>query len=234
MISPDHIDDSLISEGGDDTMELANNLLDETNSNSEHTEQVLQGDEGDADMEVTPTESAAVKTTAEELSLQETVKVDTKEAIDTSEKDASKEVVDTATSEEEQAAKAIGEAARNEVASLDDLDGYLDMMMMDQTMSIAKAKKGGDLVAIVECPTDDHPVDLITGRGFFLIDCADVARKTMEGMLKYADETQDVVGCAGHPDCTSTLAEAMEHTMLPDELFCYEGHPNHLARARIV
>ena len=90
-------------------------------------------------------------------------------------------------------------------------------------MSIAKAKKGVDLVAIVECPTDDHPVDLITGRGFFLIECADVARKTMEGMLKYADETQDVVGCAGHPDCTSTLAEAMEHTMLPDELFCYEG-----------
>ena len=52
----------------------------------------------------------------------------------------------------------------------------------------------------------------------------------MEGMLKYADETQDVVGWAGHSDCTSTLAEAMEHTMLPDELFCYEGHPNHLAR----
>ena len=65
-------------------------------------------------------------------------------------------------------------------------------------MSIAKAKKGGDLVAILECPNDDHTVDLNTGRGFFLIDCADVARKTMEGMLKYADETQDVVGCAGH------------------------------------
>ena len=105
-------------------------------------------------MEVTPTEEAAVKVTAEELSLQETVEVDTKEAIDTSEKDASKEGVDKALSEEEQAAKAIGEAARNEVASLDDLDGYLDMMMMDQTMSIAKAKKGGDLVAIVECPND--------------------------------------------------------------------------------
>ena len=169
-------------------------------------------------MEVTPTEVAAVKATAEELSLQETVEVDTKEAIDTSEKDASKEVDDKALSEEEQAAKAIGEAARYEVASLDDLDGYLDTMMMDQTMSIAKAKKGGDLVAIVECPNDDHNVDLNVGRGFFLIDCADVARKTLEGMLKYADDTQDVVGCAGHPDCTSTLAEAMEHTMLPDEL----------------
>ena len=69
MISPDHIDDSLISEGGDDTMELANNLLDETNSNSEHTEQVPPGDESDAFMEVTPTESAAVKPTAEEMSL---------------------------------------------------------------------------------------------------------------------------------------------------------------------
>jgi hypothetical protein len=66
MNSPDHIDDSLILDGGDETMETANDLLDETNSNSEHTEQVLQGDEGDADMEVTPTEVAAVKATAED------------------------------------------------------------------------------------------------------------------------------------------------------------------------
>ena len=199
-------------------MEQANDLLDETNSNSEHAEQVPPGDEDDAFMEVTPTESAAVKATAEEMSLQETVNVDTKEANETPETEAHKEVIKKALSEEELAAKAIGDAARHAVASLEDLDGYLDMMMMDQNMSIAKAKKGGDLVAIVECPCDDHPVDLIKGEGFFLIDCADVARKTMEGMLKYADETQDVVGCAGHPDCTSTLAEAMEQTLLPDEL----------------
>ena len=64
MISPDHIDDSLILDGGDETMEQANDLLDETNSNSEHAEQVPRDDEVDAFMEVTPTESAAVKTTA--------------------------------------------------------------------------------------------------------------------------------------------------------------------------
>ena len=50
MISPDHIDDSLISEGGDDNMELANNLLDDTSSNHEHTEKVPPGNEGDAFM----------------------------------------------------------------------------------------------------------------------------------------------------------------------------------------
>ena len=47
---------------------------------------------------------------------------------------------------------------------LEDLDKYLDTLMLDMTMSIAKAKKGGDLVAIVECPHDEHKVDLTTGR----------------------------------------------------------------------
>jgi hypothetical protein len=51
--------------------------------------------------------------------------------------------------------------------------------MLDMTMSIAKAKKGGDLVAIIACPHDDHKVDLTVGKGFFLIDAADVARKTL-------------------------------------------------------
>ena len=51
--------------------------------------------------------------------------------------------------------KVVGDEARDKVVSLDDLDGYLDMIMLDQTMSIAKAKKGGDLVAIVECPCED-------------------------------------------------------------------------------
>ena len=48
------------------------------------------------------------------------------------------------------------------------------------------------MVAIIACPNDDHKVDLKVGRGFFLIDAADVARKTMEGMLGYADSTQDI------------------------------------------
>ena len=48
--------------------------------------------------------------------------------------------------------------------------------MLDMTMSIAKAKKGGDLVAIIACPNGDHKVDLKSGSGFFLIYAADIAR----------------------------------------------------------
>ena len=58
--------------------------------------------------------------------------------------------------------------------------------MLDMTISIAKAKKAGDLVAIIACPHGDHKVDLKVGRGFFLIDAADITRKTMEGMLGFA------------------------------------------------
>ena len=95
MSSPGHIDDNLLTQdGGDETMESeANALLDDSTSNSEHIEQVLQGDKDDAHMEVTPTEVAVVKATAEDMSLQETVCEDgTKDATKTSEKDASKEV----------------------------------------------------------------------------------------------------------------------------------------------
>ena len=81
-------------------MELAKNLLDDTNSNHEHTEQVPPGDESDAFMEVTPTESAAVPT-AEEMSLQEAVNADPKEASETPEPEANKEAIDKALSEEE-------------------------------------------------------------------------------------------------------------------------------------
>ena len=128
MISPDHIDDSLISEGGDDTMELANNLLDETNSNSEHTEQVPPGDESDAFMEVTPTEVAVAKATAEDMSLQEKVCGDgTKDATKASENDASEKVENKGTAEGEKA---------DVFDELVDLDNYLDTLMLDITMSI--------------------------------------------------------------------------------------------------
>jgi hypothetical protein len=40
------------------------------------------------------------------------------------------------------------------------------------------------MVAIIECPHDDHKVHLTTGRGFFQIDLADIARKTMKGMSR--------------------------------------------------
>ena len=68
----------------------------------------------------------------------------------------------------------------------------LDTMMIDMTISIAKAKKAGDLVSIIACPHEDHKVDLKVGRGFFLIDVADIARKTLEGILCIADCTQDI------------------------------------------
>ena len=67
----------------------------------------------------------------------------------------------------------VSEIALKALENMEDLD----MMMIDQTMTIAKAKKAGDMVAIIACPHDDHKVDLTTGRGFFQIDLADVARK---------------------------------------------------------
>ena len=123
----------------------------------------------------------------------------------------------------------IGDKARYDADNLDDLDGYLDVVMCDQTMSIARAKKGGDLVTVIECPDDDHKIDLNTNVGFFLIDLANLARRTMDGMMKFADELQFVVGCAGNPDCTYNLAEAIEQSQMPDKLFCFEGNPNHLS-----
>ena len=108
------------------------------------------------------------------------------------------------------------------------LDKYLDNIMVDMTMSHVKAKKAGDLVANVVCSDEIHKVDLKAGTGFFLIACADLARKTAEGMLAYADSTQDIQGCVGHSDCIGTLAEAIENSEMPDEVFCYEGTTKHL------
>ena len=109
----------------------------------------------------------------------------------------------------------------------DSLDRYLHTLMIDMTMSVVKAKKAGDLVAIIACPEEDHKVDLKVGKGFFLIDAADIARKTMEGMLGFADNTQDIMGCAGYPDCRANLAQAIEDSDLPEEVFCYEGVTKH-------
>jgi hypothetical protein len=170
---------------------------------------------------------------AEELSLRETVPVDPKEANLTPEPEANVEAVEKVLNpeiEEILADQIIGDNARKDVDEMDDLDAYLDLIMCDQTMSIARAKKGGDLVAVVECPDEDHKVDLIKNEGFFLIDLASLARKTMDGMLKFADEIQFTVGCAGHLDCQYNLAEAIELTQMTEEVMCYEGNPNHLSR----
>ena len=94
------------------------------------------------------------------MSLQEKVCVEgikdaTKEAPEAGAIDAIDKVDDKVPAEEEVAELFNG---------LEDLDKYLDTLMLDMTMSIAKAKKGGDLFAIVECPHDEHKVDLTTGR----------------------------------------------------------------------
>jgi hypothetical protein len=121
----------------------------------------------------------------------------------------------------------VSEIALKALENMDDLDN-LDTMMMDQTMSIAMAKKAGDMVAIIEYPHDDHKVD---HKGFFQIDLADVARKTVEGMRTFADDTKDMTGCVGYLDCTYySIAEAIENTEVPDKVFCMEGNPNNLAR----
>ena len=110
----------------------------------------------------------------------------------------------------------------------DVLDRYLNTMMIVMTMSLVKAKKACDLGAIIACPQDDHKVDLKVGKGFFLIDVADIARKTMEGMLGFAYSTRDIQGFAGYTDCRDNLAQAIEDRELPDEVFCYEGETKHL------
>jgi hypothetical protein len=100
--------------------------------------------------------------------------------------------------------------------------------MIDMTTSVVKVKQAGDLVAIIACPQEDHKVDLKVGKGFFLIDVADIARKIMEGMLGFAGSTQDIMGCAGYAHCTANLAQAIEDSELPAKVFCYEGVIKHL------
>jgi hypothetical protein len=59
------------------------------------------------------------------------------------------------------------EVARLAQAALDqmeDFDTFLDLVMMDHTMSIAKAKKSGDVVVLVPFPHEDHKVCLTEGK----------------------------------------------------------------------
>ena len=65
---------------------------------------------------------------------------------------------------------------------------YLDSIMIDMAMSQVKAKKAGDLVAIVSRPEESH----------------------------IADSTQDMQGCVGHTDCNITLAQAIESSDMPE------------------
>ena len=166
MSSSDLIEDPLHVESEDDHMEetmVPGSILDDTGSITDPTEQVQQGDEGAGDMDTDQAEPEAAKK-AEELSLQETVPVDPKEANLTPEPEANVEAVEKDLNpeiEEILADQIIGDNARKDVDNMDDLDGYLDVVMCDQTMSIARAKKGGDLVAVIECPDEDHKIDLI-------------------------------------------------------------------------
>ena len=95
-------------------------------------------------MEITQAEPAAAPT-AEEMSLQESVIADPKEASMTPEPEANIEAVDKPLSEEELAEQVVGDEAREKVGSMDDLDGYLDMVMLEQTMSITRTTQGYSL-----------------------------------------------------------------------------------------
>ena len=112
----------------------------------------------------------------------------------------------------------------------EDLDQYLEVLMLDSTMTVVKAMKGGDVVLIVPCPHMDHKVNLNKGEGFFMVDLAEKARITKEKQLELADYCNEMTGCVGYDNCTYSLADAIESTDCPEEVFCIEGDKKHLAR----
>ena len=103
----------------------------------------------------------------------------------------------------------------------EDLDQYLEVLMLDSTMTVVKAMKGGDVVLIVPCPHMDHKVNLNKGQGFFMLDLAEKARITKEKQLELADYCNEMTGCVGYDDCTYSLADAIESTECPEEVFCF-------------
>jgi hypothetical protein len=146
----------------------------DTNNQEDH-----KVDEGDPKMEITPKDAEAAKADDVNLSLQER----TDNAKDPPETEAAPESDDEESKRVEikRTPQEVSEIALKALENMEYLDNDLDTMMMDQTMSIVKAKQAGDMVAIIECPYDGHKVDLTTGRGFFQIDLADVARKNHGG-----------------------------------------------------
>ena len=123
MSSSDQIDDHLTVESEDDHMDVPfGSILDDTSSIPDPTEQVPQGDEGAGFMDTNQVEPAAEQT-AEEMSLQESVPADPKEASMTPEPEANIEAVDKPLTTEELDDQVIGDEAREKVDSMDDLDG---------------------------------------------------------------------------------------------------------------
>ena len=68
-------------------------------------------------------------------------------------------------------------------------------------------------------------IKCVSGSGFFMIDLADIARKTRDGQLEFADNSKDMGGCIGYDDCTYSLADAIENADVPESIFCMEGNP---------
>ena len=91
-----------------------------------NTEQDHKVDEGDADMEVSPTDQLVIVPEA---------------------------MIAPATGNQ-------GTSGVEEERETEKEEDDLDTIMLDMTMVIAKAKKAGDLVAIIACPHGDHKVDL--------------------------------------------------------------------------
>ena len=87
----------------------------------------------------------------------------------------------------------------------------------------------GLVVVLVPCPHMDHKVDLADAKGVFIMDLADLVRKTRDTQLEYADNSEHQTSCVGY-ECTYSLADALEAAGCPDKIFCLEGEPIHLAR----
>lgn len=100
-------------------------------------------------------------------------------------------------------------------------------LMGDSTMKSLHASKAPDMVCIVACPVHDFNVG--EGSGFFLIDMADLARKTMGDLMNWVDNCSAEVGCYGHDDCEENMQEAIENGNLPDEVYCLVSGEPHTA-----
>ena len=94
----------------------------------------------------TAVETSAAEVVEENLSLHESTGV----VKDLDEKEAA---MTHSESEEgdnkERSPQVVARLAQATLDQMDDMDTYLDLVMIDQTMSIAKAKKAGDVVVLV-------------------------------------------------------------------------------------
>jgi hypothetical protein len=142
-------------------------MVDETPPDQDSTPKLTKAAEAVEQMESTPGSVEAAKVVdegsaepgAENLDLQENTEEvkapDEKEEVVTFFSE-SNEVNDTAMGisgdHKEKSPQEVARLAHVALDQMEDLDTYLDLVMMDQTMSITKAKKSWDMVVLVPCP----------------------------------------------------------------------------------